>query len=408
MEEDEAPTAPVSPPQADEDTSATDSAADVVGGVADVADTEADVDPLDLPVYAWSRTRVLRGWEEAANAAPWADVPIDAEAHEAFLASLGRWTFDPYNLPGVAEGAAVLAHVGWTLLEECHGLVTSLGLSPPAVRHFLRLVGHGYHPDNPYHNAHHAADVAVGLNFFLTRPPLSLSRTLSQDDLFAALLAALVHDLDHVGLNNAFLVNTNDDLAFIHNDQSVLEHHHLTSAFAVMRAVGLLDPLEYERQRRIRETVIALVLATDFARHVELVAKGRQVAEETDGFDLEDKGDRHLLLSLALKAADIGHTAKTREVHLAWTRRVSQEFWHQGDLEREEGLAVSPFMDRRTPQLQRSQSGFISFLVLPLFTLLVDLFGEEAALTLNQLRDNLQFWSDMSDEDATTLAAQWM
>ena len=52
--------------------------------------------------------------------------------------------------------------------------------------------------------------------------------------MFAALVAAAVHDVDHPGRSNHFLIETSDDLAVLYNDNSVLENHHLAVAFKIM------------------------------------------------------------------------------------------------------------------------------------------------------------------------------
>ncbi len=57
---------------------------------------------------------------------------------------------------------------------------------------------------------------------------------------------------------------------------------------------------------------------------------------------------------MALKVADLGHTASSEKVHLQWTKRLGEEFYAQGDRERELDLPVSPLMDRHQ---QGSQAG---------------------------------------------------
>ena len=44
--------------------------------------------------------------------------------------------------------------------------------------------------------------------------------------------AALVHDFEHGGLNNDFLIKTANPLALLYNDQSPLENHHSAAASA--------------------------------------------------------------------------------------------------------------------------------------------------------------------------------
>ena len=51
-----------------------------------------------------------------------------------------------------------------------------------------------------------------------------------------------------------------------------------------------------------------------------------------------------------------------------WTKQVVKEFYAQGDKEKERGLQISAFFDREKPEeLERSQHGFINFIVRPAF-----------------------------------------
>ncbi len=47
----------------------------------------------------------------------------------------------------------------------------------------------------------------------------------------AALVAAAIHDVDHPGLNNQYLVAVRHELAILYNDSAVLENHHLATGF---------------------------------------------------------------------------------------------------------------------------------------------------------------------------------
>ncbi len=49
----------------------------------------------------------------------------------------------------------------------------------------------------------------------------------------ASYWSAVVHDFEHGGLNNDFLIKTAHPIALIYNDQSPLENHHLAAAFRI-------------------------------------------------------------------------------------------------------------------------------------------------------------------------------
>jgi len=50
------------------------------------------------------------------------------------------------------------------------------------------------------------------------------------------LIGGSIHDHEHPGFNNVYLVNTGNELAIRYNDQSVLENHHVASSFKLMKA----------------------------------------------------------------------------------------------------------------------------------------------------------------------------
>ena len=57
---------------------------------------------------------------------------------------------------------------------------------------------------------------------------------LEQCEVMSILLAAAMHDYDHPGYTNAFLIAKGDPLAILYNDKSVLENHHVAAAWKLM------------------------------------------------------------------------------------------------------------------------------------------------------------------------------
>ncbi len=69
---------------------------------------------------------------------------------------------------------------------------------------------------NPYHNSRHAADVLQTFHMILHRGGL-MPGYADQLTVMACYLAAVVHDYEHLGRSNDFLVNTHDTLAVRYN-----------------------------------------------------------------------------------------------------------------------------------------------------------------------------------------------
>lgn len=96
--------------------------------------------------------------------------------------------------------------------------------------------------------------------------------------------------------------------------------------------------------------------------------------------------DKSRALSFILHAADISHPAKRWDVHRQWTDRLVEEFFRQGDREKELGLTVSPLCDRNNTAVPDSQVGFINFIVSPTMQLVAEMVER---VTVQQIRSAL-------------------
>ena len=98
--------------------------------------------------------------------------------------------------------------------------------------------------------------------------------TLSDQQAFSLMIAAICHNLEHPGVNNQFLVNSKSSLATLYNHESILEKHHAFRAFELMLhpAIDLLAVFSKEEYDAFRQQVMSLILATDLASHNEYVA----------------------------------------------------------------------------------------------------------------------------------------
>ena len=101
-----------------------------------------------------------------------------------------------------------------------------------------------------------------------------MKRILTDSDLLCLFFAAIIHDYDHPGVNNNFLISTLDPRAILYNDRSVLENHHLSGSFKQLLKPENNFTSDWSAQefRDFRSTIIELVLATDLARHFEILS----------------------------------------------------------------------------------------------------------------------------------------
>lgn len=53
--------------------------------------------------------------------------------------------------------------------------------------------------------------------------------------------------------------------------------------------------------------------------------------------------------------ADLSNPTKPIELYRNWNERILEEYWRQGDKEKEQGLEVSPMCDRGNVTIEKSQ-----------------------------------------------------
>lgn len=306
---------------------------------------------------------------------------------------LRHWDFDIIGIP--EDQLANTALEIFRLLKfDAH-----LDIPQERLAHFVHRIGALYNA-NPFHNFRHAVQVLHCVFLFLTTTNLMHFLTLS--DAFALCCAAICHDLDHRGVNNAFEVASQSRLAILYNDQSVLENHHCHMMFKILGEddCNILQSLEKEFRGALRSTIITSILSTDMAQHASLLGElGTASQLSRANFD-----DRLLLVRIVLHAADISNPVLPREQMRPWADLVMQEFNQQADLERENGLPVSTFMIRHTDaERSQLQMDFLDYVVVPLFRKLADvLSGLDPCL--EAAADNRKYWQQIHEGCPTTKA----
>ncbi|XP_022111767.1 calcium/calmodulin-dependent 3',5'-cyclic nucleotide phosphodiesterase 1A-like isoform X3 [Acanthaster planci] len=274
--------------------------------------------------------------------------------------NLDDWSFDIFALNEESDGHA-LKCTAYELFTR-YDLIAKFKIPVQNLNGFLEAMENGYSKHgNPYHNLLHAADVTQTLHHMLVN--MGLMHWLTDIEIIAALLAAIIHDFEHTGTTNAFHVNTSSDMALLYNDRAVLENHHISSSFRLMKEddKNFLVNVNKEDYTELRNLVIDMVLATDMSYHFQQLKQVKSMISVADSSTL----DKPKAMALALHCADISHPAKDWTLHHKWTTLLMHEFFRQGDREKELGVAFSPLCDRKSTMIAESQIGFIDFIVEP-------------------------------------------
>ena len=125
----------------------------------------------------------------------------------------------------------------------------------------------------------------------------------------------------------------------------------------------------------MRSLLIEIVLNTDMQFHFAQVKNMRTTLSllEADPTPSAVTVDKAKVLSLIVHSADVGHPGRCWDLHLKWTKMLCQEFFNQGDREKDLDMTVSPLCDRLTTNVASSQIGFIDFIVNPTFDVVIDM-----------------------------------
>lgn len=365
--------------------------------------------------------------------------------HDSLMEKMNNWNFQVFDLVKEMgdQSGRILSQVTYTLFQDT-GLFEIFKIPTQEFMNYFRALENGYR-DIPYHNRIHATDVLHAVWYLTTRPipgfqqirnehimeseideasgitPVQVNYTSSKScpitdesygclasnipalELMALYVAAAMHDYDHPGRTNAFLVATNAPQAVLYNDRSVLENHHAASAWNLFLSrpeYNFLSNLDHVEFKRFRFLVIEAILATDLKKHFDFLAEfnAKVNGMNSNGIEWSNENDRLLACQICIKLADINGPAKVRDLHLKWTEGIVNEFYEQGDEEASLGLPISPFMDRSSPQLAKLQESFITHIVGPLCN-----SYNAAGLLPGQWVDEEEDAESTEDDDGTQL-----
>ncbi|GAA48441.1 High affinity cAMP-specific and IBMX-insensitive 3',5'-cyclic phosphodiesterase 8A [Clonorchis sinensis] len=355
-----------------------------------------------------------------------------------------RWDFDIFVLERVTNKRP-LTHLAMKIFNRFK-VCALLRVSEQVMISWLNMIQDNYHQQNPYHNATHAADVLQSTAYFL-RVDL-LSSVFDEMEEVGSLLAAVVHDLDHPGRTNPFLVNSNNPLAILYNDLAVLESHHVALAFELTRKdpdVNIFQNMTRDEYRTIRGYMVDMVLATEMAKHFDHVGRfvnnlSKRMIQRTRCHDQSSVGsmssvesgsagmgpsssasqlttsvtpaedslsqplerlasaeNRAILRRIIIKCSDVNNQTRPLAICKEWANRIAEEYFSQTEEEKQLGLPiVMPNFDRTTCNIPKSQMSFIDFFLKDMFSAFDSVFPIPELM--KNLESNYEYWMKASAE----------
>jgi len=316
--------------------------------------------------------------------------------------NINSWGLDVFAAQGFIRDKRILTCLTFKIFEE-RDLLKTFKISSRTLFKFLMSIEDQYLKDVPYHSYLHAADVTQSTHYLLSTT--SLAEIFTPLEVLSAVLASCVHDVAHPGLTNQYLVATDHRLALIYNDQSVLENHHVSTAFQTLQQedCDILGSLTTKQRSSIRKMVIDMVLATDMTKHMSLLADLKTMVETKkvagNGVLLLDNyNDRIKVLQNLIHCCDVSNPTKPLSQYTQWVELLMEESFKQGDKERSLNLPISPLCDRNNEVIEKSQVGFITFIVSPLWENWAELIQPDAQHIMQTLENNRLYYQGLVDE----------
>ena len=331
--------------------------------------------------------------------------------HEGYdsIKLINEKNFDIFQIKDLIGYNNVLPFVGRIILENL-GLIDEEILNIQKIDLFLVSVTKQYKKETLYHNSLHGADVTQSCYIFFSHTNAEKIAKTNVLDLLSIFISSLGHDIGHPGLTNTFHINDSTEMAITYNDISVLENFHASTLFKIIRKTetNIFEKLTTIDYKIIRKRMIAEILATDMANHskiTSLIKSKISLSENGKDYKLNlltgneqtKNEEQQCLLDFIIHLADLAHNTRLFNISLKWVELLSEEFWLQGDLEKQHNLPVSFLCDRENTNVPQSQKGFITGFIIPTFEILTNIFPT-LKFTLDNANKNYKQWQKLLNE----------
>jgi hypothetical protein len=288
------------------------------------------------------------------------------------------------------------------------------------VRDYVTTIAIMYR-DNPFHSFEHCSHVAMSVTKLLSRiisptdnifeekgqkASAQAASTLhdhtygiTSDPLtqFACVFSAIIHDVDHTGVQNPQLIKENPALASMYKGKSVAEQNSVDLAWDLLmddrfanfrRAIFTTS----EELQRFRQLVVNSVMATDIMdkdlkalRNVRWEKAFKELAPDSRDDDGTNR-KATIVIEHIIQASDVAHTMQHWHIYRKWNERLFQEMYRAYKEGRTENDPSEFWYE--------GEIGFFDFYIIPLAEKLGDcgVFGVASFEYLNYAKNNRAEW----------------
>jgi len=247
----------------------------------------------------------------------------------------------------------------------CYEFIPVLNLDFDLLFNACQAIQQNYKGEVAFHGAAHGANMAQASHYFLQHG-LEMMNILTPLDKFALFFGCMVSYCQYPGLTNDFLVRTRHPRALRYNDKGVSQGYVLSWVFEMLNdpEMNFMLHMPKESMTDFRKVLIGMILrGLDPQEHFREVSLFKtKMASEFFGTKLED---RMAVLAMTVRAADLSWSCRPLQVMLRWSEKMHDEFFMQGDVEKQLGMPVSPFCDRDVVDTSKVALGYMVAIASP-------------------------------------------
>ena len=192
---------------------------------------------------------------------------------------------------------------------------------------FIKLIFNSYCYELSYHNYKHSIDVFYTVVDIMLKTQLFTN--LSKNELFILLITTLTHDIKHTGFLNSDILNAmeieesnnfvEDTNLCIRSNSSFNEVIHIITTQSLLSThINNIYKNKFDEEY-INTFVNNMILSTDLNLHSDYIL----VYEDINASNILK--NKMTILTLILKAADLGHVLKDFKIHVNWVCNIMQE-----------------------------------------------------------------------------------